>query len=293
MTETMPTRSHDPAPSLVQVSRPRWGAGAVYRFELAKLTALWWVKATLAACFLAPFAFTLALRMQDTEPVDTLFGAWVHDTGFASPLVVLNFASQWGFPVLVCLVAGDIFSSEDRYGTWKAILTRSRSRTDILIGKSLAAASYAVAVVVLAAGGSIISGVALLGHQPLINLSGTPVPAGQAAVLVALSWATALPPVLGFTALGLFLSLVTRNSVAGVLGSTVIGLLMQLYSFVNAFDLIRHLLLTTPFDAWHGLLVDKPFYGPLEESFGICGAYIVTLMAAAYVTIRRRDFTED
>jgi ABC-2 type transport system permease protein len=243
-------------------------------------------------CFLAPFAFALALKMQDTEPVDTLFGRWVHDSGFASPLVVLGFASQWGFPLLASLVAGDIFSSEDRYGTWKTILTRSRGRTEILIGKSLAAASYSVAVVVLAAAGSILSGVVLLGHQPLVNLSGTPVPAGRAAELVALSWATALPPVLGLTALGLFLSLITRNSVAGVLGSTVIGLLMQIYAFVDGPDVIRRLLLTTPFEAWHGFLVDKPFYGPIEEGVAVCGAYVVALMTAAYVTIGRRDFTE-
>jgi ABC-2 type transport system permease protein len=289
MTETMVTHSHDSARSPIPV---RWGAGVVYRCELAKLTALWWVKAILAACFLAPFAFALALKMQDTEPSDTLFGRWVHDSGFASPLVVLGFASQWGFPLLASLVAGDIFSSEDRYGTWKTILTRSRSRTEILIGKSLAAASYSVAVVVLAAAGSILSGVALLGHQPLLNLSGTLVPAGRAAELVALSWATALPPVLGLTALGLLFSLITRNSVAGVLGSTVIGLLMQIYAFVDGPDVIRRLLLTTPFDAWHGLLVDKPFYGPLEEGLAVCGAYVVALMTAAYFTIRRRDFTE-
>jgi ABC-2 type transport system permease protein len=288
MTETMPAPTRAPA----QPSRPGWGAGVVYRCELAKLKALWWVKAILAACFLAPFAFAVALKVQDTEPTDTLFGRWVHDTGFASPLVVLGFAGQWGLPLVVCIVAGDMFSSEDRYGTWKTILTRSRSRADILIGKSLAAASFSVAVVVLIAAGSMISGVLLLGDQPLVNLSGSLVPAGQATGLVALSWATALPPVLGFTALGLFFSLITRSSVAGVLGSIVVGLLMQIYAFVNGLDLIRHLLLTTPFDAWHGLLVDKPFYGPLYEGLGVCAAYVVALMVGAYVVIRRRDFTE-
>ncbi|HET6504785.1 MAG TPA: ABC transporter permease [Amycolatopsis sp.] len=290
MTQT--TSRPDTAGTAARSSRPAWGAGVVYRCELAKLAALWWVKALLAACFVGPFAFALAMKLQDTEPTDTLFGRWVHDTGFASPLVVLGFASQWGLPVLACLVSGDIFSAEDRYGTWKAILTRSRTRTDILIGKALAAASFSVAAVVLAAVGSMISGVLLIGNQPLINLSGTAIPPGQATVLVALSWATALPPVLGFTCLGLFLSLVTRNSVAGVLGSTVIGLLMQIYAFVNGFDVIRHLLLTTPFDAWHGFLVDQPYYGPLEEGLAVCAAYIVAFLVAAYVVIRRRDFTE-
>ena len=37
------------------------------------------------------------------------------------------------------MVAGDIFSSEDHFGTWKTILTRSCSRGQLFAGKFLAA----------------------------------------------------------------------------------------------------------------------------------------------------------
>jgi len=272
--------------------RPLRGAAVAYRWETRKLTAQWWVRATLAGYFLAPFLFAAALRMQDTVPSDTLFGRWVHDSGFASPLVVLSFAGQWALPLLVCLVAGDMFASEDRHGTWKTVLTRSSSRTDIMVGKSLAAATYSVATVLTTGAGSIASGVLLLGHQPLVGLSGTLVPSGRAAELVALSWATALPPTLGFTALGLLLSLVTRNSIAGALGPAVVAGAMQMLSFVDGFDTVRHLLLTTPFDAWHGLFAAKPYYGPLREGLVVCAAYLVVFLGAAYAVIRRRDFTE-
>lgn len=227
-------------------ARPLRGATVVYRWEIRKLTAQWWVRTSLAVYFLAPFAFAAALRMQDTLPSDTLFGRWVHDTGYAAPLVVLSFAGQYALPLLVCMVAGDIFASEDRHGTWKTVLTRSHSRTDILVGKSLTAATYTVATVVLTAVGSIASGMLVLGRQPLVSLSGSLVPSGRAAELVALSWATNLPPALGFTALGLLLSLVTRNSIAGALGPALIAGIMQMLSFVGGLGIVRHLLLTTP-----------------------------------------------
>ncbi|MGW3625043.1 ABC transporter permease subunit [Streptomyces sp. NPDC000880] len=273
-------------------ARPLRGATVVYRWEIRKLTAQWWVRTSLAVYFLAPFAFAAALRMQDTLPSDTLFGRWVHDTGYAAPLVVLSFAGQYALPLLVCMVAGDIFASEDRHGTWKTVLTRSHSRTDILVGKSLTAATYTVATVVLTAVGSIASGMLVLGRQPLVSLSGSLVPSGRAAELVALSWATNLPPALGFTALGLLLSLVTRNSIAGALGPALIAGIMQMLSFVGGLGIVRHLLLTTPFDAWHGLLVAEPYYGPLWEGLLVCAGYIVIFMGAAYVVLRRRDFTE-
>jgi ABC-2 type transport system permease protein len=289
---TLDRRTSTPAVRRAGAVGPLRGAAVSYRWEIRKLTAQWWIPASLAVYFVAPFAFAVALKVQDTVPSDTIFGRWVHDSGFASPLVVLSFAGQWAFPLMVCLVAGDIFASEDRHGTWKTVLTRSTGRTSILVGKSLTAATYSVATVVLAGAGSLLSGALMLGHQPLVNLSGTLVPAGRATELVALAWISALPPVLGFTALGLLLSLVTRNSIAGALGPAVVAGLMQAVSFVGGIDTIHHVLLTWSFDAWHGWFTDKPFYGPLREGLVVCAVYTACFLGATYAVLRRRDFTE-
>ncbi|WP_414167016.1 ABC transporter permease [Streptoverticillium reticulum] len=259
-------------------------------WELEKLVAQWRVRAVLAVCLLAPFAFALALRSQSAVPSDTLFGRWVHDSGYAVPLVVLGFAGQWAFPLLTCLVAGDIFASEDHHGTWKTILTRSRSRAVIFGGKVLAAAVFALVVVALAGAASLAAGVLLIGHQPLVALDGSQLTSGRAAELAVWAWLTALPPVLGFTALGVLFSVAARHSAAGILGPVVVGLLMQLSSYVNGVDAVRHALLTTPFDAWHGLATARPYYGPLVEGCAVSAGYALACLAAAYVLFRRRDF---
>src|SRR5204862_239578 len=120
---------------------------------------------------LAPFLFAIALRIQTAVPADTLFGIWVHASGFAVPLVALGFVTSWAFPVLISLVAGDIFASEDRYGTWKTVLTRSCTRRDVFAGKVLAAATWSVLVVVLLAVSGLVAGLLLIGSQPLVRLS--------------------------------------------------------------------------------------------------------------------------
>jgi ABC-2 type transport system permease protein len=268
------------------------GVRTVYLWELEKLTAQWRIRAVAAVCLLAPFAFVLALKTQDTVPSDTLFGRWVHDTGYAIPLVVLGFAGQWAFPLLTCVVAGDIFASEDHHGTWQTILIRSRTRAQIFIGKVLAAATFTVVVVALAGAGSIAAGVLLVGHQPLVALDGTLVSSGRAAELATLSWLCVLPPALGFTALGVLFSIATRHSAAGVMGPVLLGLLMQLYAYVDALDVIRHALLTTPFDAWHGLMFATPYYGPLVEGCAVSAVYAVVCLVAGYLLLRRRDFTK-
>src|SRR5262245_3168222 len=84
------------------------------------------------------------MRVQSAVPADTLFGRAVRESGFATPLVVLGFAALWVFPVVASVAGGDLFSSEDRYGTWPTILTRARSRAEVFSGKVLAALGFSL-----------------------------------------------------------------------------------------------------------------------------------------------------
>ena len=212
----------------------------------------------------------------------------MHESGFAVSLVVLSFAGQWVLPALAGVVAGDIFSSEDHHGTWKAVVTRSRSRSAIFAGKAMAACTWTVASVVTLGVASTIAGVAG-GGGPLVDLSGQLQPANHSFSLVATSWATTLPPALGFTAVGLALSVVTRRSVAGIGGPLLIGLAMQLIALVDGPDLVRVLLLSTPFSTWHGLWVDPSFAGPLVQGFIVSTVWFAAATTIAYLTFLRRD----
>ena len=55
-------------------------------------------------------------------------------------------------------------------------------------------------------------------------------------------------------------------------------------------DLIRPLLLTTPFENWHGLLTLPSFTGPLHFGIGVSAAWSIASIAIAYVVFRRRDY---
>lgn len=265
------------------------GAWTVYRCELAKLVGQVRTRLVAVLCVLGPFAFVVALGMQDATPNDTLYGRWLHTSGFAVPMVILTFGSQWVFPALTSVVAGDMFASEDHFGTWTTILTRSRSRPEIFAGKSLASMTYALVIVVLLGASSIVAGLLLVGHQPLINLSGVLLGPGEWTRLVLMSWVAILPPVLAFTALGLLISVATRNGPAGIAGPVLIGLVAQLCSMANTPVLVQYLLPATPFKAWHGFLTTRPFYGPLVWNLLVSAAYTIACLGIAYALLRRRD----
>jgi ABC-2 type transport system permease protein len=275
------------------VPRRRTGVGTVYRVELAKIASQLLPRITAAVCLIGPFAFTIFINSQTSVPADALFGRWVHSSGFAIPFVVLVFGGIVGFPLFTAVVAGDIFAGEDGHATWKTVLTRSCSRGDIFAGKVLAAMTFSAAMVALAAVSSTVAGVVIVGAQPLIGLSGQVLEPGRVLVLIAESYAIALVPALAFTSLGVLFSVTTRTSMVGVLGPPVVALLMLLVSLMGSGVIVRSLLLTTPFDAWHGLLVEPADLGPVWVGAVACAVYAFLTLDAARRSFRRRDFAGD
>jgi ABC-2 type transport system permease protein len=257
--------------------------------ECSKLVAQVPVRIVLAACVASPFAFAAAIRVQSSVPTDTLFGRSVTDSGFAVPLVVLGFAALWACPVLGSIVGGDVFSAEDRYGTWTTVLTRSRSRTEVFAGKVLAALGFSAVAVATLAVSSVAAGFLAIGRQPLIDLSGGLLPPAQALVRVACAWLSVLPPTLGFTALAVLVSVSTRSSAAGIGLPVAAGLVMQLYAFVDGPEAARRLLITSAFGAWHGLVTEPRYYGPLVHGTAVSCAYLIVCLAAAHRMLRQRD----
>src|SRR5262245_55116846 len=175
------------------------GVWTVVGVECEKLAAQIKSRLVLAVCLIGPFAFAAAIAVQSSLPEDTLFGRVVKESGFAVPLVILGFAALWGFPVLTSVVGGDLFSAEDRYGTWTTLLTRSRSRSELFAGKILTALGFSLLAILVLAASSIAAGVMIIGTQPIINLSGVPLAPGAALNRVALAWISVLPPAFAFT----------------------------------------------------------------------------------------------
>ena len=262
-------------------------------WETTKLAAQLRTRATLLFCLIAPPLIVLILHGQQRPPKDSLFGRYIHESGYAVALLTLGFAASWVLPLLTAIVAGDIFASEDHHATWKTVLTRSASRTQIFWAKTLTAAGFAITALLVLAASTIVSSILIVGHQPVTGLTGQLIPSGTAGELVAASWATALPPLLGFTCFAILLSVGSRNAAFGVAAPVVIGLVMVLAGALGGIEAMRPLLLTTPFEAWHGLLAEHRFYGPFYDGLAVSAGWCLVCLTWAFLILRRRDFTGD
>jgi ABC-2 type transport system permease protein len=262
-------------------------------WETSKLVAQMRARATLLFCLVAPILIVVILKGQQRPPKDSLFGRYIHESGFAVPLLMLGFAASWVLPLLTALVAGDIFASEDHHGTWKTVLTRSVSRTQLFWAKTITAVTFAITALVVLAASTILSSVLIVGHQPLVGLTGQLIPSGAAAGLVVASWATALAPLLGFTCFAILLSVRSRNPAFGIAAPVVIGMVMQLVGALGGVEAIRPLLLTTPFESWHGLLAQDRFSAPLLSGLLVSAGWCLICLTWGFLTLRRRDIAGD
>lgn len=291
MSATTASRTAGPL-GVAPATTRRVGVGAALRWELTKLAAQARARYALLFCLLAPIAIVFVINGQGRPPKDTLYGRFIHQSGYAVPLLVLGFASQWVLPLLTALVAGDIFASEDQHGTWKTVLTRSASRAHLFWGKTVTALLFATGALVVLATSTIVSSILIVGHQSLTGLTGQVIPAANAGRLVVESWATALAPMIGFTCLAIFLSVRGRSTAFGIAAPVVISMVMQLAGSLGGIDRIRPLLLTTPLESWHGLFAQPAFHSPLTTGLIVCAAWSIVTLTAAFVSLQRRDITE-
>ena len=263
---------------------------SVYRVERRKLASQLAVRLPALVCVLAPFLFGAILKIQSGTPSDTLYGVWVHSSGYALSLVVLSFSGAWGFPVIAGIVAGDLFSSEDRYGTWKLVLTRSCTRRDVFVGKVLAAFTFVIGLVVLTAVATLLAGVILVGSHSLVSLSGILLSPGRVAFLVLISWLLCIFPALAFTSLAVLFSVSTRNGIVGVIAPALVALATQLLLLVGTGVWAHMLLVGSAFTGWTALFTSHPYFGPLLIGVLVSVIWTAASLSVAWMILGRRDF---
>ncbi|WP_406839689.1 ABC transporter permease [Streptomyces sp. AHU1] len=270
---------------------PRVPVARVYRFELVKLVSQWRIRLLVLACWTVPGLFVAAVGQQSTLPVDTLFGRWMHATGWAGPLVVLGFAGTWALPLLTSVVAGDVFASEDRLGTWRHLLVAVRSPRRIFAAKALAGLTVLLLLVAGLVASSSAGGVVAIGDRPLVGLDGHLLTPADAAGRVLLAWVCVLAPTLALAAVGLLGSVALGRSPMGLLLPALVALAMQLAQMMPLPVAVRLALPGYAFIAWSGLFTSPAQLGPLLIGIAVSLLWAVTATVSAFLLFLRRDFT--
>ena len=261
-----------------------------YRFELVKLLSQWRLRLLILASWFVPAALVIELSRQSSLPADTVFGRWIHATGWAGSLVALGFVATYALPLLTSVVAGDVFAAEDRLGTWRHLLVAIRSPRRIFAAKALA--SLTVIMLMLAGlACSSTAAVLVVGNRPLIGLDAHVLAPADAAGKVVLAWLCALAPTLALAAIGLLGSVTLGRSPMGLLLPALAGLAMDGAQILPLPVAVRVALPTYGFIAWRGLFTSPVQLGPLLVATAVSLVWAGVATGLAYWLFLRRDFS--
>src|SRR6266568_1921180 len=263
----------------------------ILRFELVKQFSSWRVRLLILLSWLGPGLVVFAVDQQGTLPSDTLFGREMHATGWAGSLVVLGVAGTWVLPLLVSMVAGDVFAFEDRLGTWRHLLVAVRSYRRIFAAKAIASLTVILLGVTGLALSSVYGGLLAEGEQPLVGLDGHLLSGADAGVNVLLAWVCVLAPTLALAAIGLLGSVALGRSPMGLLLPMLAALGMQVAQMLPLPVAVRLALPGYAFISWNGLFTAPRQLGPLLIGVGVSLAWSLVAVALAYRAFLRRDFT--
>jgi len=203
------------------------------------------------------------------------------------PLALLAFATFFGAPVISSLVAGDIVSSEDANDTLKMILTRSTTRTTIYWAKVLAASTYGVALMTMLFATSIVRSLIAWCLHGATLLDGRHFGGGHALGLDALVYLTCPLPLAVLIGVAVFLSTVTRNIAAAVVGTVIFSLAFQGIAVLPGIKQAKDWLFPQQFEAWESLS------GHAGDSIAraalICAVYALVPLVVGWIVFARRD----
>ena len=263
----------------------------ILRFELIKQFSSWRVRLLVLLSWIGPGLVVIAVDQQGTLPSDTLFGRQMHATGWAGSLVVLGVAGTWVLPLLTSIVAGDVFASEDRLGTWRHLLVAVRSHRRIFAAKAAASLTVILLGVTGLAVSSVYGGLLAEGSQPMIGLDGHLITGGQAGGKVLLAWVCVLAPTLALAAIGLLGSVALGRSPMGLFLPMLAALGMQVAQILPLPVAVRLALPGYAFIAWNGFFTDPQQVEPLLIGVAVSLVWAVVATALAYMIFLRRDFT--
>ncbi len=191
------------------------------------------------------------------------------------------------FPILVALVTGDLISGESQSGTLRLILSRPVSRFELITAKFLAAIVYVSSLVMFMALLSITLGYLFFGSGDLLIIVNSVNIFNENDVLWRLisAYLFGIISMSTIAALSVFLSAVSGNSLAAILSTIVIVIVLTFVSLFNipVLNMMKPFLFTSYTSSWqHFFTYDQSIFVLFRDLFillfHIFGFYLLTIL---------------
>jgi ABC-2 type transport system permease protein len=199
-------------------------------------------------------------------------------------------------PLLVALVTGDLVSGETASGTLRFLLTRSASRTQIVLAKWLSGLFYTLLLLLLLGIMALFVSHWIFGSGDLMSLNSEGLTVIRADDI---NWRWGYSFLIAFLSLSVVASLATMlscimdNSITPIVTVMAIIIIFTIVGMFDlpSFDVIKPFLFTTHMIAWKNLFEDPVPVNDILFSIGILVVHIVLFLSISIFYFNRKDIT--
>ncbi|MEV2244687.1 ABC transporter permease [Streptomyces sp. NPDC049970] len=285
---------------LTPVSVPRvpprtlWTLGLL-RSELTVTLRRWRILALLGVLAAVPVLVGVAVRTETGGGPGggggPAFISQVTGNGLFLVFAALSVTLPVFLPMAVGVVAGDSVAGEASAGTLRYLLVAPAGRTRLLLAKYASVLVFCLAATLVVAVSALAAGALLFPVGEVTTISGTRIGFGEGllrAGLIALAVAASL---IGFAALGLFVSTLTDSGIAAMAATVGVLVTVQILDSVPQLHGIHPYLFPHYWLSFTDLLRDPVYWDEMARNLGLQALYAAVFGSAAWARFTTRDIT--
>ncbi|WP_127464888.1 ABC transporter permease [Streptomyces sp. B27] len=194
-------------------------------------------------------------------------------------------------PMAVGVVAGDAIAGEASAGTLRYLLVAPAGRTRLLLVKYASVLTFCLVATCVVAASALAVGALLFPVGEVTTISGTRIGFGEGLARAGLTAAVVAASMVGFAALGLFVSTLTGSGI-GAMAATV-GLLItaQILDSIPQLSGIHPYLFPHYWMSFADVLREPVLWDDLVKNFQLQGLYAAVFGSAAWARFTTKDIT--
>jgi len=209
-------------------------------------------------------------------------------------------------PLLISLIAADLISGEANMGTLRLLITKPISRTQFILAKFFAAATYTMMLLIWMAILALFVSMLIFGTDSMVNLKSSYIvmlDADDVFWRYIGAFCFASLAMITVAALGFFLSLFAENSIGPIVATMSIIIVFTIFSTLDIplFNAVKPFLFTTHMIKWKEFFdiqvtVDNEtikgtvaHWDRIFTSAGVLLTHIVLLVGASVVVFKKKD----
>ncbi|MFF8711372.1 ABC transporter permease [Streptomyces sp. NPDC015184] len=288
------------APRAARVRKsPLWTFG-ILRSELVTTLRRWRTLALLGVLAAVPVLIGIAVRVETGggSPhgpggggAGPAFLSQVTNNGLFLVFAALAVTLPVFLPMAVGVVAGDSIAGEANAGTLRYLLVAPAGRTRLLLTKYASVLVFCLVATLVVALSALAVGALLFPVGEVTTISGTRIGFGEGLLRAGLVAVVVAASLIGFAAVGLFISTLTGSGIAAMAATVGILITIQIVDGIPQLSGIHPYLFPHYWMSYADLMRAPVHWDEVVRNLGLQGLYAAVFGSAAWARFTAKDIT--